>query len=286
MADFLREECVAVGRYDPKTLLTRVKSGASRQLQFCELFKDDPPKIAISHESADLCRVAFGLGIPIITTVDTPYAEAAHRLTIPFSNYIVASKAIPEEILQTYNISGELRAFKGVDEVAWIKDAKPKVKYDFGNPLIVVREIEERAAYTSRKLDLLYLAKQLARLGNVVFLSRYHRKNVKGLIVPKFVDSASLVSQADLFVGVGGTITREAALQGTPAIVVKIFPDQHVNDFLVKKGFPIFETATLSGAVKLARKHLGKKNNVRQLVDKLENPVDIIEKLVEHLNKA
>jgi predicted glycosyltransferase len=165
--------------------------------------------------------------------------------------------------------------------VAWIKDFKPKRVYDFGKPLIVVRQLEERAVYTKEAIDMVGLAKNLTRLGNVVFLSRYRRKNIRGLIVPKeFVDSASLVAQADLFVGAGGTITREAALQGTPAIIVNTFYKQHVNDFLVKKGFPIFKTK-LSNVLKLAEKLLGKKKDVKSLLAEMENPVDVIAKLVE-----
>lgn len=120
--------------------------------------------------------------------------------------------------LKNCQVSERLRA---QDEVAWIKGFKPLVKYDFRKPLIVVREVEERAVYVKRKFSSVDLAKKLTRLGSVVFLPRYCRRTIKGLIIPKkFVDSASLVAQADLFVGAGGTITREAALQGTPAIVI------------------------------------------------------------------
>jgi predicted glycosyltransferase len=281
LADFLHEKFTIAGKYEPKSLLTRLRSGTRRQLQFCKLFEKTAPDIAISHGSADLCRVAFGLGKPIITTVDTPYAEAVHRLTLPLSNYIVASKAIPSNILKTYNVKAEMVSFSGVDEVVWIKHFKPKITYDFGRPLIVVRQLEEKAVYTNNPANLTTLAKKLTKLGKVVFLSRYHRKTVKNLIVPKgFIDSASLVAQADLFVGVGGTITREAALQGTPAIIVNVFKDQYVNDFLIDKGFPIFKTEP-SDAMALAEKLVSKKCNVKHLLNKLEDPVNTIENIIK-----
>jgi predicted glycosyltransferase len=83
------------------------------------------------------------------------------------------------------------------------------------------------------------------------------------------------VAQADLFVGAGGTITREAALQGTPAMVVNLFQEQYVNDYLAEKGFPIFKTE-LAAVFKLAQRILGGKRNVSDLLAKLENPVDVI----------
>ena len=282
MMKFLDEQALVVGSYDPESLLSRLKEGTQRQLSFCRIFGQESPDLAISHGSADQCRVAFGLGIPVISTVDTPYAEAVHRLTLPLSNYIVASRSIPKRILERYNVAAEIIDFDSVDEVAWIKDEKPRAHYDFGHPLIVVRPIEEGAAYTKEKLDLSDLANRLTALGNVVYLSRYDRKTIKDLIVPRsFVDSTSLVAQADLFVGFGGTITREAALQGTPAIIIDMFPGQYVNNCLVKKGFPIFRTKK-SGALTLARKLVNKKRNVKHLLDKLENPVDTIATIVQN----
>ncbi|MEM3377441.1 MAG: DUF354 domain-containing protein [Candidatus Bathyarchaeia archaeon] len=280
VADFLNEKPIVIGKYDPKSLVSRLKAGLHRQLLFCKFFGKNPPDIAISHGSVDQIRVAFGLGIPIITTIDTVYAEAVNRLTLPLASFIVASKAIPEEILKTYSAKGEIISFSGVDEVAWIKDFKPSISYAFKKPLIVVREVEEKAAYTKKKFSLMPIAKKLANIGNVVYLSRYRRKTIKGLTVPReFVDSASLAAQADLFVGVGGTITREAALQGTPAIIVDFYQKQHVNDYLMEKGFPIFKAAPTE-AYRLAEKLIGKKWDVSCKLRELENPVDTIEHVI------
>lgn len=285
LAEHLNEKFLVVGKYDPKSLASRLREGLQRQLRFYKIFAQSPPNIAISHGSVDQIRVAFGLGISTITTVDTIYADAVHRLTLPLVDFIIASKAIPKEALEKYNVRGEIVQFDGVDEVAWIKGFKPTIEYDFERPTIVVREIEEKAVYTKKRFSSIELAKKLTKLGTVVFLPRYYRKTIKGLVVPKgFVDSASLVAQADLFVGVGGTITREAALQGTPAIVVGIFEEQHVNDYLAEKGFPIFK-ADISSVFALAKKVLGQKRDTQSLLAKLENPVDVILKIVESLAK-
>ena len=285
LAEFLEEEFIVTGRYNPRSLMTRLRDGIRRQRFFCKIFDQNPQDVAISHGSVDQCRVAFGLGVPIVSTVDTPYAEAVHRLTLTLSDYIVASKAIPKRILQTYNIGGQIESFDGVDEVAWIKDFKPKQKFDFGKPLIVVRQVEEKAVYTKEKLDLLPLARKLTRHGKVVFLSRYTRKPIKDLIVPKgFVDSVSLIAKADLFIGVGGTSTREAALQGVPAIIINLFRTQQVNEFLAKKGFPIFRVEP-ADALRNAEKLLGKKYDVKHLLAQLENPVDVIADIVKKIGK-
>jgi hypothetical protein len=282
LAKFLGENFTVIGRYAPTSLKTRLKESLKRQLSFLELFKDELPDVAVSHCSVELCRVAFGLGIPVISTYDTPHAEAVTKLTMPLTDFIVVSKAIPKKYLTGFRVKREIILFDGVDEVAWIKGFRPQIKYDFGNPLIVVRQFETKAVYAKGIKDLSeQIAKKLTKLGKVVYLSRYERRPRKGLIVPKhFVDSASLVAQADLFVGIGGTITREAALQGTPAITIKTPFGHFVNDYLAKKGFPIFKTEA-EQTTKLAEKLLNKKWDVKKLLANLENPADVIKEIIE-----
>jgi len=281
LAEALEEKFIVVGTYNPKSLLTRVEEGARRQLKFCKLFENSLPRIAISHGSVDQCRVAFGLGIPVISTLDAPHADAVNRLTLPLSNYVIVSDGIPREVLQTYVPLDKIVGFQGVDEVAWIKGFNARVHYNFEEPLIVVRQLEEKAVYTGRIIDMAALARKLTTLGKVVFLSRYQSKSMTNVIVPKgFIDSASLVAQADLFIGVGGTITREAALQGTPAVIVDVFRNQYVNEFLSEKGFPIFRVEP-SKIMQIAKENLGRKHRVKHLLDRLENPVDVIERIVK-----
>ncbi len=54
-----------------------------------------------------------------------------------------------------------------------------------------------------------------------------------------FVDSASLVANADLVVSYGGTIAREAALQGVPSIAISDMAKTYVNPYLAREGFSI-----------------------------------------------
>ena len=84
--------------------------------------------------------------------------------------------------------------------------------------------------------------------------------------------------------GVGGTITREAALQGTPAIVVDLFSRQYVNEFLAEKGFPIFRTSA-SEVMSIAKKEIGKKRDVKAKLERLQNPVDVIADIARKFDK-
>jgi len=245
------------------------------------MFEKNPPDIGISHGSVELCRVAFGMGFPSICTNDSPHAEAVKRLTTPLTDYLVISKAIPEFLFEGYGAKRIIQ-FDGVDEVAWVKNFEPKIEQRYERPLIVVRQLQTMASYAKGKPDTtMILAKKLTTLGNVVFLSRYTRRQKNRMIIPtKLVDTVNLAAQADLVVSAGGTIAREAALQGTCSVVISTIDRFHVNDYLEKKGFPVFTFSDVPQALKCAEKNLGQRWDVKNLLDKLENPVDVIEKIV------
>jgi predicted glycosyltransferase len=281
LAKVLGEDFIIVGKYDPTSAYTRVLESTRRQLRFCEMFKDTSPEMALSHQSPEMCRVAFGLGIPITTTSDSPHATAANRLTLSLSNVLIVSKSLPIRFYKKYGPERIIQ-FDGVDEVAWVKNYKP-TKLDYKHPLIVVRQMETKASYAIGKQDTTEaIAQKLTKLGHVLFLSRYERRSRTDLTVPKeFVDSANLAAQADLVVTVGGTIAREAALQGTPSIIISTSLGRlYTNEYIAKKGFPLF-TVPESKVLEYAKKYVGKKFDVKKLLAELENPVDVIERVVK-----
>ncbi len=279
LAKFLKEEFTVIGRYNPTSLSKRLEESLKRQLQLCKMLKRKTLHYAVSHGSIDLCRVAYGLGIPAISTADSPHATAANKLAVPLVKYLVISKAFPKKLYEQYGAEKVIQ-FDGVDETAWIKDYKP-VKPPYKKPLIVVRQTETKAAYSQDKKDItLEVARKLTKLGTVMFISRYERRQKKQFIIPRrFVDTASLAAHADLVVGVGGTIAREAALQGTPSLVIPLYGRFHTNEYLVRKGFPIY-TCSIEEVIAYATKYIGTKKNVDGILKELENPVDIIERLI------
>ena len=278
LAHVMGENPIVVGKYSPESLFSRLEESATRIIQFSRLFRDNSPDIAISHQSVELCRTAFGLGIPIILTADTPHAKAVNKLTLPFANTLVVSEAMPNRFLKKY-CQGNIIRFKGVDEAAWIKDYKVSKNTSFKKPLIVVREIESKAAYALGIEDsTVEIAKKLEALGNVLLLKRYINKK-------EFVDSVKIVANADLVVSAGGTIAREAALQGVPSIVISKLGRTRVNIYLARKGFPIL-MSDARNVLKIAKKHLGNKMDVKAKLAQFDNPVDIVEQAVLEIETA
>ena len=280
LARILGEQPVVVGKYSPDSLFSRLEESANRVIKFSRMFEGNKPDLAIAHQSVELCRTAFGLGIPIVLTADTPHAIAVNRLTIPFATTVVASCSIPKRFLKEQG-ARKIVQFDGVDEVAWIKGFMPPKKAASEKPLIVVRQMETKAAYAKGKSDFtVRVSEKLSSLGNVFFLGRYNRTDVEFGENEDFVDSARLVANADLVVSAGGTIAREAALQGVPSIVVSEIGKTYVNEYLSKLGFPLFITRS-QNLVRIAKNNIGRRLDMGRKLASLENPLDIIDKIVE-----
>ncbi len=278
LAQALGEDPIVIGEYDPTSLNSRLEESANRIIQFSCMFKANPPDLAIAHQSVELCRTAFGLGIPIILTADTPHAYAVNRLTLPFADAVVVSEALPNSFLRNYCAKNVVR-FKGVDEAAWIKGLKPPSGHKYERPLIVVRELETRAAYAiGAENPTSKIAKALETYGHVLVLNRYSRS-------AEFVDSALIAGEADLVVSAGGTLAREAALQGVPSIVVSDVGRTYVNTYLARKGFPILISSP-SRVKQLASKYLTKRVDVTAKLEEFENPVDVIENLAVQITRS
>lgn len=280
LAKALSEEFIPVGEYAPATLFTRLEASAKRIVELSRMLRNSVPDVAISSQSVELGRVAFGLNIPIVLTADTPHATAVNKLTIPFASILVVSEAIPKRLFNRYG-RAKILQFRGVDEVAWAKDVRSSQKFEVKKPLIVVRQMETAAAYALGRADITSkIARKLASLGNVLFLSRYGKTEKEEFTVPKeFVDSANLVAQADLVVSAGGTIAREAALQGVPSIVISEFGRTYVNKYLSDKEFPLFFT-NASKLLTAAKAYIGRKWDVIEKLQRLENPVNVIERII------
>jgi len=284
LAKMLGEDPLVVGKYAPTTLSSRLQESAERIIEFAKMFRDKKPDVAISHQSVELCRVGFGLNIPIITTADTPYAYAVNRLTLPFAHTVVVSEALPKNFTADHS-ANNVAVFGGVDEVAWIKGFKPKKTTNTKKPLIVVRQIENKAVYAEKKQDnIKTLTQQLAELGNVQIIQRYNKNKETFEGKSGFEDTADLVANADLVVSYGGTITREAALQGVPSIGISDMAKTYVNTYLAQKGFPLFAT-TENRVVEVAKQYLGKRFDVADKLAALENPVDVIADIAKNITR-
>lgn len=291
-----------------QTLKEKAENRFKRQLQLTKLIDDEKVDLHISHASPSATNVAYALGIPIILTQDSPWARHVSTLTLPYANYLVCSAAFSPQtkkltdgknIWAKYCIALEhIRYFDGIDEVTWIKDWVDNFKQAKTDvPIITIRILEHHAAYTSN-IHFLSLNKVLQEIDkinmdfNIEILSRYRTHhlnkiaNRENVSVISYMNPLELYQRSAVFVGYGGTMNREAALLGVPSISLHYY--YYILPFIHEKGFPAYKCDHTNFAYTVNKfiksESIIHKQNYRNIIKRLETPVDQIMNLIEELD--
>lgn len=211
------------------------------------------PDVCLSHNSYAQLAAARSLSIPAVTAMDYEHQPANH-LAFRCARRVLAPAALPVATLRRQGASkAKLVRYPGLKEQLYLSrfEPDPSVARSLGvgpdRTLVVARTAPAGAAYHGGENPLLAeTLKLLAAQPEVtsVVLARHpeqaHATRALGLpdvIVPEeTIDALSLVSTADLFIGAGGTMTREAALLGVPTVSVFSGPSAAADRWLEAQG--------------------------------------------------
>jgi predicted glycosyltransferase len=237
-----------VGSHGGKSLENKLLRSSERILELTRLIAKERPDIGLSKHSVECARVCFGLGIPSIMVIDHETANAAMRLLVPLTDFIIAPKATPPETLKKFG-DVNITQFYGVCEVAHFHDFEPSedVLRQLGlsrdDRIIIARSeplLSSHNDHESMLLSVLEGIKRDFKDAKIVFIPRDHGDSGKfgdlDLVVPEqSIDTLSLYSFAGLMIGAGSCMNREACIGGCPTI--SICPDNlpGVDRLLIEK---------------------------------------------------
>ncbi len=299
-----------LGKHGGGTLFGKLMAGNERIALLAQYINqlETKPDYHISFASPESTRVAFGLGIPVITINDSPHAVAVGKLTTPLSKYLVYSSCIDKrKWLKLGAVEDQLQPYDGIDEVAWLRNFKPNkdvlglLGLHQDDSFIVGRPEESNAAYMLNRdmVDQTVLDAILDEIfnnyeGRAVIFPRYEKqkqylkKKFKDRIIipPRAVDTLSLCYYSDLCISGGATMAREGAAIGTPSI--SYYPEPvDVLEYISSIGIPLYNEYTLEAAKTRALELLSKieeKEQHRQkttdILNKLQSPADKIIQLI------
>jgi uncharacterized protein len=190
--------------------------------------------VALSHNSYGQILAARTLGLRVVTAMDYE-GQPINHLAFRLAHVVLMPEALRRSSVRRQGASARrTRFYPGFKEEVYLGDFQPArnvlasigVEPD-GRQLVVARTPPSRATYHQFENKL--FGDAIEALGNesnacVVVLVRHseQRQAIQALglanvVVPNHaIDSRSLMHQADLVLGAGGTMTREAALMGVP----------------------------------------------------------------------
>ena len=299
---------VFIGSHGGKRLDAKLTASLERSNELTEYFKHDTPDVLVSFSSPEACRVAFGLGIINLCVSDSPHAEAVSRLTVPLADCLLTPWIIPDKSWTGFGIErNKIEQYKALDPYVWLsrRDLSDKkdvtLNIDKSKSTITLRLEESFASYVSNNKNTheFVLIKRLIeefRDQNIVILCRYSEqvdevyKKFKGrVIVPTdVVDGVALLQSSDLFIGLGGTMTAEASLLGTPTI--SFFSGSYfVERYLISKGL-LTKPRDVDGVIRVSKNFLRdtklrKQMKIRsnRIRSGMEDPIQVIIKKLDIL---
>ncbi len=289
LLDIFELDYVSIGNHGV-TLEEKLLSSTKRAYELSKFIAKENVDIAITKHSIELPRVAFGLGIPNVFVLDNEHAIAANKLTLPLTN-----KLIIPEIFDVWNTihfgmnPNDIVRYNGTCEVSHLEDfvynenilddLNLKIKKD---KLIFMRPEPSLASYLDAdctKSVLTPIVEALKDYADILIIPRFKTQgklfedieNVHIIQTP--VDTFSLMKKADLVIGAGGTMNREAALLGTP--VISCYPGKQlsVDTYYINKGL-MKRSTELDEIIKLSKELLNK--NHEDITLKTDNLIDLI----------
>ena len=196
--------------------------------------------LAVSHNSYAHIAAAASLGIRSVTLMDYEHQPANH-LAFRLASRVIVPRAFPERELRKYGAGmRKVHRYDGIKEDVYLADFQPDPNFvnvlrelgiDSENVLVVARPPAREALYHRFENELFdELLKNLKARDHVRLIliprsnaqrDHYRASDFQDLIVPSAaLDGANLIAAADLVVSAGGTMNREAAALGVPAVSI------------------------------------------------------------------
>lgn len=286
-----------VGRHGGKSKGGKLRAGMQRMSGLQRLVERERPDLAISCCSPDAARVSFGLGINHVGFSDTPHAVHQNKLYVPLVQKLLISSTIPKPVFERFGIDrADIVRYDAIDALVITKHVVSKgqrAPYAKGRKTVLVRATEEQASYITKKSNIELILKRLSEDvdAEIVVLCRY-AEQIKRLkkkfgsrvnVLTRSYDGKMLLTNADVFVGSGGTMTAESALLGVPTISYNGAPN-HVEEYLVKKR-AIRREEDPEKIPALVRKVLAEKDNrhakrAKKLAERMQDPYPVLERTI------
>src|SRR5713226_1730893 len=212
--------------------------------------------LAVSHNSYAQISAAAALGIKTVTLMDYEHQPANH-LAFRLASRVIVPRAFPAEELRKYGASTrKVRRYEGIKEDVYLAGFSPdpafsdvlrKLGVASEDVLVLARPPAREALYHRFENEL--FDELLARLSSrddarIILLPRtdaqrreYEKRAWPNMIMPQSaLDAANLIAAADLVVSAGGTMNREAAALGVPAVSIYAGKWAAIAEELVREG--------------------------------------------------
>jgi predicted glycosyltransferase len=248
-------DATVFGAESPPSRLAKAGVLARRVAELRRWARGRRPDVALSHNSYAQIVAAASCRMPIVTAMDFEHQPANH-VAFHLADTILLPEALPSSLVRRQGARAcKVRHYSGLKEELYLADFVPDAAVEQragitrvpGTILVVARTPPSRASY-HRFGNPLFEAALRVVCGDprvvCIVLARHAEQRaaiaelaLENCIVPdEVLDSRSLMYRADVVLGAGGTMTREAALLEVPVFSLFAGRAAAVDDWLIRRG--------------------------------------------------
>ena len=290
-----------VGRHYGQSLLKKSFGFFWRTLQLYILLRRKKMDVAISHSSFYSPLVSKMLHIRNIYLNDNEYAEG-NRISFLFADQIL----VPEymelgKILGQGAVRRKVIRYPGLKEGVYLwryfnqeRKTAPKSEVKKKEKVIYIRPEPWAAQYYKGGKNFLdNILLDLQGDFRIVLLPRYKEQKeyygqakFAGITIPqKSFSVFDIMERCDMFIGAGGTMTREAAVLGIPTICAYQDRLLDVDRFLIEKGLMTYQKDLSAEFVRKYVSTTGRKAPDYELLEKGKKAEDLIKETILDNNR-
>ncbi|HET6402795.1 MAG TPA: DUF354 domain-containing protein [Candidatus Kapabacteria bacterium] len=210
--------------------------------------------LAVGHGSRGLLLAARMLRVPTLTLYD--YEGASVALFNRLSTFVMTPEAIPFSTLEKLGLTKEKHlTYPGLKEDVYVSGIQPddaivrELNLDPSRIIVTIRPPSRTAHYRSEESFHLYDAIMelltaredvqivlVPRDRNTAVYAKRFAGHPNVIVPPTVVNGLNLLYHSDLAISGGGTMIREAAALGVPAITIFKGPMGAVDRWLIDEG--------------------------------------------------
>ena len=288
LLDLYKMDYTIVGKHYGKSSRKKAMGFFVRVNQLRKFLKKAKVDVGISQSSFYSPISGFLAGVPTIYTNDNEHA-AGNKISFLFAKKIFIPEFIPvENITNAFVKAKKVNQYPGVKEGIYLWKKYKGYKLDTSKlNKIYIRTEPNFAQYYNGKLNFMdAIIKDLKDKYQVVILPRtkeqaeyYNGAEFLGVkVCDKPLPFEEIAKDCLLFIGAGGTMTREMAVIGIPTISVYQDALLDVDKYLIKEGIMMHDTNLTSKKVEDILKEVKSKEANPVLLEKGEIAYNMLKK--------
>ena len=290
LLDLYKMNYAVVGKHYGKSSCKKAMGFFVRVNQLRKFLKKAKVDVGISQSSFYSPIAGKLAGVPTIYTNDNEHA-AGNKISFLFAKRIFVPEFIPKENVTNALVKEKkVMQYPGVKEGIYLWKKYKGFKLDTSklNKIYIRTEPQLAQYYNSKQNFMDGIIKELKDKYEVVILPRttdqaeyYSMEEFKGVTVcKKPLPFEEIAKDCLLFIGAGGTMTREMAVIGIPTISVYQDALLDVDKYLIKEGIMMHDMNLTSEKVETVLKEVKSKEASPVLLEKGERAYRMIKEQI------